>query len=67
MGEGWSDAMSFWTEQKSADVKDYIMGQFVTNSAKGIRSAPYSTNPAVNKLRFSSIAALNEVHSAYTV
>jgi extracellular elastinolytic metalloproteinase len=30
MGEGWSDAVAFWTEQTSATVRDYIMGQYVT-------------------------------------
>jgi extracellular elastinolytic metalloproteinase len=30
MGEGWSDAMAFWTEQTSATVADYVMGQYVT-------------------------------------
>jgi extracellular elastinolytic metalloproteinase len=30
MGEGWSDTMAFWTEQTSATVADYVMGQYVT-------------------------------------
>ncbi|TFK34237.1 Fungalysin metallopeptidase-domain-containing protein [Crucibulum laeve] len=63
MGEGWSDAMAEWTEHKSADVPDYVMGQYVINSAAGIRTHPYSTDPAVNPLRYSSIAKLNEVHN----
>jgi extracellular elastinolytic metalloproteinase len=29
MGEGWSDTMAFWTEQTSATVADYVMGQYV--------------------------------------
>ncbi|RDB26236.1 Extracellular metalloproteinase 9 [Hypsizygus marmoreus] len=63
MGEGWSDAMAEWTEQKSANITDYVMGQYVINSAAGIRTHPYSTDPAVNPLRYSSIANLNEVHN----
>lgn len=63
MGEGWSDAMAEWTEQKSADVSDYILGTFVANDPAGIRTHPYSTSPTVNPLRYSSIASLNEVHA----
>lgn len=62
MGEGWSDAMAEWTEHKSADVPDYVMGQFITNNTAGIRTHPYSTSPTVNPLRYSSIATLSEVH-----
>jgi hypothetical protein len=32
MGEGWSDAMAEWTEQKSATVSDFTMGTYVINS-----------------------------------
>lgn len=64
MGEGWSDAMAEWTEQKSATITDYVMGQYVTNSAAGIRTHPYSTSNTTNPLRYSSIKTLNEVHSA---
>ncbi|KAG5638544.1 hypothetical protein H0H81_012045 [Sphagnurus paluster] len=63
MGEGWSDAMASWTEQKSAKVEDYVLGQYVTNKPAGIRTKPYSTNATVNPLRYSSIKALNEVHN----
>ncbi|KAF4616615.1 hypothetical protein D9613_008897 [Agrocybe pediades] len=62
MGEGWSDAMADWTEKTSSAVPDYVMGQYVTNDAAGIRSHPYSTSASVNPLRYSSIKTLNEVH-----
>lgn len=62
MGEGWSDAFAEWTEQKSATLTDYVMGAYVYKPA-GIRNYPYSTNPSVNPLRYSSIASLNEVHN----
>jgi extracellular elastinolytic metalloproteinase len=51
-----------WTEQKSATVTDYVMGQYVINSAAGIRTHPYSTSASVNPLRYSSLQTLNEVH-----
>ncbi|GLB39390.1 putative peptidase M36 family protein [Lyophyllum shimeji] len=64
MGEGWSDAMANWVSQKSAQVEDFVVGQYVTNKpAAGIRSHPYSTDPEVNPLRYSSVAQLNEVHN----
>ncbi|KAF9460271.1 Fungalysin metallopeptidase-domain-containing protein [Collybia nuda] len=63
MGEGWSDAMAEWTEHTSSAVPDYVMGQYVTNNAAGIRTHPYSTSASVNPLRYSSIRTLNEVHN----
>ena len=38
------------------------MGGWVTGSAAGIRSYPYSTSARTNPLRYSSIRTLNEVH-----
>ncbi|KAG6907050.1 hypothetical protein DXG01_010736 [Tephrocybe rancida] len=65
MGEGWSDAMAehVWTEQKSANVTDFVMGQYVIDNPAGIRTYPYSTDETVNPLRYSSIGELNEVHN----
>lgn len=63
MGEGWSDAMAEWTEQTSATIKDYVMGQYVINDPAGIRTHPYSTSATTNPLRYSSVKALNEVHN----
>ncbi|PBK65354.1 metalloprotease [Armillaria solidipes] len=62
LGEGWSDAMAEWTEQKSGTISDYILGVWVTNNPGGARHYPYSTNPNVNPLRYSSLAQLGEVH-----
>ena len=42
MGEGWSDALAEWTEQESGAITDYVPGDYVTNNANGIRTAPYS-------------------------
>ncbi|KAJ6626700.1 Fungalysin metallopeptidase-domain-containing protein [Mycena sp. CBHHK59/15] len=63
MGEGWSDAMAEWTEQTSATVKDYVMGQYVINDAAGIRTHPYSTSKTTNPLTYASVGTLNEVHN----
>ncbi|KAJ7469053.1 Fungalysin metallopeptidase-domain-containing protein [Mycena latifolia] len=63
MGEGWSDAMAEWTEQTSATIKDYVMGQYVINDAAGIRTHPYSTSKTTNPLTYASVGTLNEVHN----
>ncbi|KAJ7703689.1 Fungalysin metallopeptidase-domain-containing protein [Mycena rosella] len=63
MGEGWSDAMAEWTEQTSATIKDYTMGQYVTGDPAGIRTHPYSTSKTVNPLTYASVGTLNEVHN----
>lgn len=63
LGEGWSDAVADWTEKTSSAVPDYLMGQYVTNDTRGIRTHPYSTNASTNPLRYSSVAALEEVHN----
>ncbi|KAG8765974.1 hypothetical protein FRC12_007169 [Ceratobasidium sp. 428] len=65
MGEGWSDALADWAHQTSAASanEDFIMGQFVINNPKGIRTHPYSTNLTTNPLTYSSLATLNEPHA----
>lgn len=62
MGEGWSDAMADWTEQKSVNTQDYVMGQYVVNDPAGIRSHPYSTSKTTNPLTYGSLKTLTEVH-----
>ncbi|KAF6746897.1 metalloprotease [Ephemerocybe angulata] len=62
LGEGWSDAMASWTEQKSAVIKDWAIGGYVTNSTGGLRSKPYSTNSTTNPLRYSSAGDYWDVH-----
>lgn len=59
-------AMAEWTEQKSATITDYVMGQYVTANSKGIRTHPYSTSATTNPLRYSSVKTLNEVHSKHS-
>ncbi|GLB39393.1 putative peptidase M36 family protein [Lyophyllum shimeji] len=56
LGEGWSDAMADWVSHTSAAVPDFVVGSWVTNNPAGIRSHPYSNNPNVNPLRYSSAA-----------
>ncbi|KAF9056986.1 Fungalysin metallopeptidase-domain-containing protein [Panaeolus papilionaceus] len=63
MGEGWSDAMASWMEKTSADVPDYVMGQYVTNNPAGIRTHPYSTNMTTNPLTYGDLQTRTEVHS----
>ena len=50
MGEGWSDAMAEWTEQRDGEVRDFVVGPYVTNNPAGIPSYPYSTNAYVSLL-----------------
>ncbi|KAK1218861.1 hypothetical protein PQX77_018432 [Marasmius sp. AFHP31] len=62
MGEGWSDAVADWMTQTAAQTQDFVVGQGVSGRAGGIRSKPYSVDPAVNPLRYSDIGKLQEVH-----
>ncbi|KAG8826207.1 hypothetical protein FRC18_010116 [Serendipita sp. 400] len=62
MGEGWSDAFAEWLEHKDSSVSDFVVGAWIFNNPKGIRSYPYSTDASVNPLKYSSIKSLNEVH-----
>lgn len=63
LGEGWSDAFADWTQQTTAQTKDFVVGQGVSQNPKGIRSQVYSVDPKVNTLKFSDIGKLNEVHA----
>ncbi|KAG6845471.1 hypothetical protein H0H87_008831 [Tephrocybe sp. NHM501043] len=62
MGEGWSDAMANWLVQSSAQIQDFVLGQYVTNNPAGIRTHPYSTSSKTNPLTYASIGKLGEVH-----
>lgn len=55
LSEGWSDAYANWMEQSDGNVKDYVFGAWVNNSPGGLRSYPYSTDPGVNPLKYSSL------------
>jgi len=61
LGEGWSDAMADWTEQKS-ETTDFIMGVYETGNDKGNRTYPYSTDSETNPLKYSDVKKLGDVH-----
>ncbi|KAF8694351.1 hypothetical protein AX14_002061 [Amanita brunnescens Koide BX004] len=62
MGEGWSDAMADWMQQKNAAITDFAIGQYVTGNSQGVRHHPYSTDPNVNPLRYSDLQTTTEPH-----
>ncbi|KXN84348.1 Extracellular metalloproteinase NpI [Leucoagaricus sp. SymC.cos] len=62
LGEGWSDAVAEWTEHNSSAVPDYVMGQYVSNWAPGLRSRSYSTSMTVNPLTYASLKGRTELH-----
>ncbi|KAI0318139.1 metalloprotease [Amylostereum chailletii] len=62
LGEGWSDAMADWTEQ-SAEIVDYVMGQYIYNNSAGIRMFPYSRSASVNPLTYEILSVLGEPHN----
>ncbi|KAF8888327.1 metalloprotease [Infundibulicybe gibba] len=59
LGEGWSDAMAEWIQLKpiplGLPLPDYTYGEYLTNSAAGLRTYPYSISEITNPLRYSSI------------
>uniref|UniRef100_A0A0W0FV15 Extracellular metalloproteinase n=2 Tax=Moniliophthora roreri TaxID=221103 RepID=A0A0W0FV15_MONRR len=62
LGEGWSDAVAEWTRQTDGEVKDFVAGAYVSGKPEGIRTYPYSTDPEVNPLRYSSVKEMDEEH-----
>ncbi|KAJ3311889.1 Fungalysin/Thermolysin Extracellular metalloproteinase 5, partial [Blyttiomyces sp. JEL0837] len=66
MGEGWSDSMAITMLMTPQDTRasDKVVGSFVTNSPKGVRMFPYSTNLQTNPLMYNALAnpANQEVH-----
>ncbi|KAG9045614.1 hypothetical protein FS837_006000 [Tulasnella sp. UAMH 9824] len=63
MGEGWSDAVAFWSEQNSTTISDFTMGGWVTNNPKGIRKYPYTTDMRKNPYTYVTLRSQNEVHA----
>ncbi|CAE7096204.1 unnamed protein product [Rhizoctonia solani] len=61
LGEGWSDALADWVEQKNAADRDFTLGSYVNTSS--IRSYPYSTNKTTNPRTYASLLDLDEEHS----
>ncbi|KAF8878443.1 Fungalysin metallopeptidase-domain-containing protein [Infundibulicybe gibba] len=60
LGEGWSDAMAEYPIPPGSEspLPDYLIGQYFTGRAAGLRTYPYSISNATNKLRYSSIKHL---------
>uniref|UniRef100_A0A8H7XPU0 Extracellular metalloproteinase n=1 Tax=Psilocybe cubensis TaxID=181762 RepID=A0A8H7XPU0_PSICU len=63
LGEGWSDMMADWVSQSPDPVQDFTFSRYLFNDTHGGRKYPYSTDPAVNPLRFSSLTGVTDVHS----
>ncbi|KAJ3512217.1 hypothetical protein NLJ89_g3646 [Agrocybe chaxingu] len=61
LGEGWSDALADWTEQVP-EIKDYVLGDYVTNNPNGIRTRPYSRSSTVNPQTYGTIRGITAVH-----
>ncbi|KAH6915888.1 metalloprotease [Coprinopsis sp. MPI-PUGE-AT-0042] len=62
LGEGWSDALAEWTQQKSGTIVDYVLGNYVTNNPGGIRTRPYSVSNVTNPQTFASARGQTSVH-----
>ncbi len=50
------------TEQKSGNITQFVSGTWVVASPTDVRMYSYSADPSVNPPRYSSIAALRDVH-----
>lgn len=61
LGEGWSDALADWTEQKSAEEQEFTLGSYV--NTKNIRTFPYSTDKSINPRTYATLNGLTAVHS----
>ncbi|TKY87562.1 hypothetical protein EX895_003576 [Sporisorium graminicola] len=53
MGEGWGDALASIIRRTGAVPRDWPMGSWASNRAKGIRNYPYSTNETINPETYS--------------
>jgi extracellular elastinolytic metalloproteinase len=64
LGEGWSDAIAILHQMTESDTpaSQKMVGQYVVNSPKGVRSKPYSTDMKVNPLTYSAVASSQEIH-----
>jgi hypothetical protein len=65
MGEGWSDTLALYWTRKPNENRDLnvVIGDYVFNNPKGIRSKPYSTNMTTNPYTFSYVATQSSVHA----
>ncbi|KAJ7253783.1 Fungalysin metallopeptidase-domain-containing protein [Mycena rebaudengoi] len=62
MGEGWSDALAEWTEQKSAKIVDFTVGAS-RQRRRGFPRLPVLD--LINPLTYANVGFLDEVHSAF--
>jgi len=63
LGEGWSDAMADWNAKTSDEVPDFVMGVYVNGEEKEGNLRHYSTDAETNKLKYSDVGTLTEVHN----
>ncbi|KAK0231855.1 hypothetical protein EDD85DRAFT_939489 [Armillaria nabsnona] len=52
------------TEQKSGNITQFVGGTWVVDGPTDVRMYSYSADPSVNPPRYSSIAALRDVHES---
>ncbi|KAF8649625.1 hypothetical protein AX16_005714 [Volvariella volvacea WC 439] len=62
LGEGWSDALAEWMQQKSAEIQDYVLSPYSTNNPGGIRTRPYSTSSTTNPQLYSDVRGQTSFH-----
>ncbi|OAJ45470.1 hypothetical protein BDEG_28609 [Batrachochytrium dendrobatidis JEL423] len=66
MSKGWSDIFAIIVTAKESDKADtpVILGAYVINKLKGIRSHPYTTDMKINPLTYSDLKTRTELHEA---
>ena len=64
LDEGWSDAMAVFVQRNNNHTRndDAVIGDFVANNPKGIRTMPYSTDMKRNTLTYSALNDRSESH-----
>jgi extracellular elastinolytic metalloproteinase len=65
LGEGWSDAIALLLQWKPEDIPttSKVVGEYVANNPKGVRSVPFTTDMNVNSKTYSSLKKTNESHA----
>ncbi|KAH6592012.1 hypothetical protein BASA50_008295 [Batrachochytrium salamandrivorans] len=65
MGEGWSDVMAMIFVAKSSDTATtgIVLGAYVKNNPKGIRTYPYTTDMKVNPLTYGHLDNRKQFHA----
>ncbi|KAL2914664.1 hypothetical protein HK105_205803 [Polyrhizophydium stewartii] len=66
LGEGWSDFVALVLTAKASDTinKPVFIAQYSTGNPAGLRSYPYTTDMAVNPLKYSDLTTRTEPHAA---